>query len=319
MQAVRIVNGALKPEEAEMPQPGDGQVLIRVVYAGINRADLFQVEGNYPAPEETQMIPGMEVSGVVEKAGAGVAHVKAGDCVAAWMSGGGYADYALAYASHCIKVDEGELENAAALPEALITNWMALKEKAQLMHGETVLIHAAASGIGLIGIQMAKQFGARVIATAGSEEKCRACETLGAETINYRREEVAARVKALTGGKGVNVLIDVLGGKVIAENLKCLTQEGRMVSLAFLEGPRTEGSLGAILTKNITWCGMTVRSQPKPRKDAIFLKIQDLWPAVASGAIRPRIDSVFDLKEAEKAHARMRERLHIGKILLKVR
>lgn len=319
MLAALIEEGKLILNEMDIPAPSFGHVLVRVAYAGVNRADLFQVEGKYPLPEETQMIPGMEVTGDVSAIGEGVTSLKVGDRVAALILGGGYAEYAVADAQHVIKLEGYEIRQAAALPEALLTNWLAMVEKAKLQKGETVLIHAGASGIGTIGIQMAITMGAHVVATAGGREKCAFLNSLGASAIDYKTEDVLLRIDEVTRGHKIDVIIDVLGGDYIEKNMKALRPGGRMVSLAFLDGPKTSASLGMLLTKNLSWYGTTLRGQSVAEKAEMFKKIkQTVWPHVLAERIIPRVDAIFALEEVEKAHEHMRQRLHIGKILLEM-
>ncbi|MFO1241619.1 MAG: NAD(P)H-quinone oxidoreductase [Rickettsiales bacterium] len=320
MLAALIEKGKLILNEMEIPAPHYGEVLIHVHYAGVNRADLFQVEGKYPLPEATFMIPGMEVAGEVAALGEGVTGLKVGDRVAALTGGGGYAEYAVAHAEQTFLLsDKHAYRDMTALPEALLTYWLAMVEKAHLHEGETVLIHAGASGVGSIGIQMARELGAHVIATAGGAEKCAYLQSIGADAIDYTKEDVLARIDEINRGRKVDVVIDVLGGDYLAKNMKCLRSGGRMVSLAFLDGPKTSDSLGMMLTKNLTWYGATLGAQSHFAKADMFQKIrQSLWPAVEAGRIKPRIDAVFPLEEVEKAHFRMRERLHIGKIILEM-
>lgn len=319
MLAALIDQGKLIINEMDVPAPSFGHVLIKVSYAGVNRADLFQVEGKYPLPEETLMIPGMEAVGEIVALGEGVTNVRVGEKVAALMTGGGYAEYAVADSQHLIKIENYDERRAAALPEALLTNWLAMMEKAHLKRGETVLIHAGASGIGTIGIQMAISMGAHVVATAGGKEKCAFLNSLGASAIDYTSEDVLTRIQELSRGHMLDVVIDVLGGEYIEKNMKALRTGGRMVSLAFLNGPKTSASLGMLLTKNITWHGTTLRAQRASDKAEMFKKIKEtVWPHVLAGRIIPRVDAVFPLEEVEKAHEHMRQRLHIGKILLEL-
>ncbi len=324
MRACRIVTCAggqrLENTHLPIPQPSAGEVLIRVSHAGLNRADIFQTQGSYPLPEETDMIPGLEVAGVIVATGEGVRHVKKGDAVCALLSGGGYAEYCLAPAGQILPVPAGlGLKEAASLPEALATVWLALVEIARLGDGERVLIHGGSSGVGLAAIQLARLLGARVFATAGSAEKCRACEALGAIAIAYRKEDFVIRVKEETGERGVDVVLDMVGGSYVSRNIRALAYGGRMVSLAFLDGAVAEVNMAGLMMKNLIWSGMTLRSQSPEHKAAIMAALADrIWPEIAAGRWHTLIDRVYPLEEAEKAQKYMQESLHIGKILLSI-
>ncbi len=324
LSAMRIDPERQQLVATELPPPAcaPGQVRIRPRFAGVNRADLLQVEGRYPLPEEQDMVPGLEVAGEVDAVGEGVTHYAPGDRVCALLEGGGYAGYALADARHCLPVPDAlSFEQAAALPEALATAWYGLIELAELQPGETVLIHGGSSGIGHLAIQLARHLGAQVITTVGSVEKQPFCEKLGAQTLIYTEhapDTFAASVKALRDG-GVDVILDVLGGDYIAANLSCLRYKGRLVSIACMQGGNISFNMAGLLMKNLRWYGMTLRSQSPDTKAAIITAIQQrLWGAVAAGQIVPYIDSEFTLADAVQAHERMHSRQHQGKILLRL-
>jgi NADPH2:quinone reductase len=294
-------------------------VLIRVAYAGLNRADLFQVAGHYPAPKESQMVPGLEVSGTIEALGEGVTHLHVNQPVFALLTGGGYAEYCIAAAGVTAPVPDGySLQEAAALPEALLTNWLALVHLGHVQPGQTVLITGGSSGIGTFAIPMLRELNARPIALAGSPEKQEICRTLGAEPVDYRSASLIEDIQQ-SAPQGVDLVLDMLGGPFIETAMQALRQGGKLISIAFLQGSRLDMNAGRLLMKNLHWMGMTLRSQPLEMKCRL---LEDacarLWPALTAGRIRPVLDEVFPLEMAEKAHARMQQRLHIGKILLEV-
>lgn len=318
-----IINSTHKPyqlKQRELPMlvPQPGEILLRVAFAGLNRADLFQLQGLYPLPEETALVPGMECSGIVESVGANVTDFKPGERVCGLMTGGAYAEYATIPAVQSWKLpDDLSLENAAALPEALATIWLALFRTANFKPGETVLMHGGGSGIGTALIQVVKLYGGKVIVTAGTPEKCAACEKLGAVAINYREQDFLEEVKKLTDGKGVDIIIDIVGGEYVEKNLRALAVKGRMVSLSFLQGAKITANIGQLLIKNLRWEGITLRSQPTESKGEIMSEIaRDLFPKLEAGLYKPIIDRIFPAREAEKALFRMQESLHLGKILL---
>lgn len=321
MHAWRIAAGnaeALESVTLPVPQPKAGEVLIKVAHAGVNRADLFQRQGSYPAPIETQHVPGLEVAGEVVALGADAYGANLGDKVCALLIGGGYAEYCTAPAAQLLPIPPSlTSREAAGLPEALATAWLTLVETAHLKTGERVLIHGGSSGIGTLAIQIARALGASVITTAGSPEKCHACEGLGAKTIHYRTQDFLKEVKEMTGGTGVDVILDMVGGAYAERNLRALAPRGRMVSIALLGGAEATIPLGGLLMKNLSWHGITLRSRSDAEKAATLSQIrQNLWPHLLSGQIMPVIDSVYPFAEVEKAHARMQEGLHIGKIIL---
>lgn len=326
MRAMEILNpgqnGRLGVCETAIPEPKPHEVLVKVACAGVNRADVFQKQGSYPPPENASPLPGLEVAGEIAATGPAVTQWRVGEKVCALLSGGGYAEYAVAHAGHILPVPKGwTLEEAAALPEALFTVWMALHDDAGLQAGEHILIHGGASGVGMIAIQYAAQLGATVYATAGTPEKCAACESWGAgQAIHYRQEDFVKAIKSYTHGKGVNVVLDMVGGDYITRNFKVLAPEGRLISIAFLGGSRLEHlSAGALLLKRLTWKGATLRARSDDKKSSYAQAIHAaLWPKLEKGVIKPVIDSVYPLENAEKAHQRMEQNLNIGKIVLQV-
>lgn len=310
---------ALIPGTRPLPRPQAGEVLIRVAAAGVNRPDVIQRQGHYPPPAGASDILGLEVAGVVTALGAGVADVAVGDAVCALVSGGGYAQYCTAAAACCLPIPRGyDMVRAAALPETFFTVWHNLFQRARLQPGETILVHGGSSGIGTTAIQLAKTFGARVLTTAGSEEKCRACEALGAErAIDYRTEDFAEVVAQMTGNKGVDVILDMVGGDYLPRNVKSLATEGRLVIIAFLKGARVELNFMPIMLKRLTITGSTLRVQPIAAKAAIARDLRDkVWPLLESGRVAPVVHARFALDEAGAAHQLMESSAHIGKIIL---
>jgi putative PIG3 family NAD(P)H quinone oxidoreductase len=318
MQAVILDGGNYAIKEREKPTMAEESVLIKVAYAGVNRADLYQKQGKYPLPEHG--IPGMEVSGEVAACGRNVKHFTPGDTVCALMSEGGYAEYAAVPESLVLPVPPSiTLEEAAALPEACFTAWISLVWQGKLRAGETALIHGGGSGIGIIAIQLARLLGARVLATAGSEGKCAATARAGAEAINYREQDYVERVKQFTSGRGVDVIMDMVGGDYFARNLECLAHGGRLAIIAFIKGPEVTANLSPILLKHLTICGSTLRSRPVSEKGQLATEIRKtVWPHLEKSNIKPLVDKIFPLAQAEKALARMEEGLNIGKILIKI-
>ena len=312
------------PEVLEMatlpcPRPGPGQVLIAVAAAGVNRPDISQRVGTYPVPADASPIPGLEVAGHVLAIGAGVAGVAPGDAVCALVHGGGYASHALAEAGQVLPVPAGlSLSEAAALPEVAFTVEYNLMMRAGLSSGETVLIHGGSSGIGAHAIQRARAAGARVIVTAGSVEKCDWCRRIGADlAINYRKQDFVAEALAVTGGRGVDVVLDMVGGGYADRNLKALAEDGRCALISLQGGRRVEMDLEPMLRRRLTMVGATLRPLPPARKAAIALRLrQEVWPLVAAGAIRPHIHATFPLGAAAEAHREMERGTHRGKIVL---
>jgi putative PIG3 family NAD(P)H quinone oxidoreductase len=307
--------------EGPVPEPGPNDVLIRVRYAGVNRPDCIQRSGNYPPPPGASPIIGLEVGGVVVATGANVAAWRDGDEVCALTPGGGYAEYCVAPAGHCLPLPAGlSLLEAASLPENAFTVWHNVFERGRLAAGETILIHGGTSGIGYTAIQYAKAFGAKVIATVGSDDKAAFCRKIGADhAINYRTHDFVAEVAAITGKRGVEVILDMVGGDYIARNLRCIAIEGRLVIIAFLHGSRVEVDWMPIMLKRLTVTGSTMRASPVERKVAIAAALRErVWPLYASGRVLPVIHRVFPLAEAAAAHALMESSRHVGKIMLEV-
>ena len=326
MTAIEITSAGgpevLKPGTRPMPTPKDGEVLIEVHAAGINRPDVFQRKGHYDPPPGASDIPGLEVAGRVVAVGPGVTDLKAGDEVCALVAGGGYAEFCTAPAVQCLPVPAGlGMVEAAALPETSFTVWSNVFDRGLLKSGESLLVHGGSSGIGTTAIQMAKAAGATVFTTAGSAEKCEACLKLGADrAINYREEDFAAVVKEATGGRGVDVVLDMVGGDYIPRSISCMATDGRHVSIAFLRGSKTEIDFNRVMRNRLTLTGSTLRPRPIADKAAIASRLREhVWPKLSQGSIRPLIHSTFPLAEAAKAHALMESSEHIGKIVLVVR
>jgi NADPH:quinone reductase len=322
MRAIAITKpGApevLQPVEVPVPVPAAGQILIRVDWAGVNRPDALQRAGAYAPPPSASPLPGLEASGTVAAIGPGVSDWKVGDKVCALLPGGGYAEYAVTSAAHALPVPEGvSLKEAACLPETCFTVWSNVVMRGGLKAGERFLVHGGSSGIGTTAIQIAHALGARVFATAGSADKCAACIDLGAErAINYREEDF---VTVLTGEGGADVILDMVGGDYIARNLKALADDGRLVQIAFLQGPKAEINFAPMMSRRQTITGSTLRPQSDLAKARIAAELrQHVWPMIAAGKLRPVMDSEFALDEASKAHARMESSGHIGKIVLRV-
>ena len=311
----------LVPREMPVPEAGPGQVLIKVAASGVNRPDVLQRKGFYPAPKGHSELPGLEVAGTVAAVGAGVTRFKAGDRVMALTNGGGYAAYCLADDGVTIPIPAGmEDVTAAAIPETFFTVWHNVFERGALKAGETILIHGGTSGIGVTAIQLAKAFGARVITTAGSAEKCAACVSLGADrAIDYKHEDFAESIKAETQGRGVDVILDMVGGDYIDKNIRSLADDGRLVNIAYLNGSKAEIDFMRVMLKRLTITGSTLRVRTPEVKTAIARAVEEkCLPLVVSGKIKVLIDSTFPLAEASKAHARMESSEHIGKIVLVV-
>lgn len=309
----------LVPTKLPVPRPGHGQVLVRVVAAGVNRPDVVQRQGLYPPPPGAPETPGLEVAGEVVELGPGVDRIAPGDLVTALVAGGGYAEYCLVDAPLALPVPAPlSLEEAAALPETFFTVWTNVFDRAGLKAGERFLVHGGSSGIGTTAIQLAACFGARVFATAGTEEKCRVCERLGAErAVNYRQDDFVTAVRDATDGEGMDVILDMVGGDYVARNIACLRRDGRLVNIAFLKGARVEIDLLPVMLKRLTLTGSTLRPRPLEEKAAIADSLRSrVWPLLEAGRIRPVMDSRFPLIEADRAHARMESGTHIGKIVL---
>jgi len=321
MRAVVLRQGHCIAEECPVPECKPGEVLVKVAYAGVNRADLLQKQGKYPLPDQTPAIPGLEVAGEIVAFAQGASSFKIGDKVCALLSQGGYGEY-VAVPSALVLPLPGNLtlEVAAGLPEACFTVWISLVWQARIAAGETVLIHGGASGIGSLAIQIARFLGARAFATAGSAEKCALCERLGAEqVIAYRTQDYVAAVKDATSGKGVDVILDMVGGDYFERNLRALAPGGRLCIIAFQQGAKVVANLAPLLLQHLSIMGSTLRPRPLAEKAQIARELQEsLWEAVGKGGIKPVIDRIFPLEEAEKALLHMEQGLNLGKILLKL-
>jgi len=308
--------------EGPVPQPHAGDVLIEVAYAGVNRPDCAQRAGTYPPPPDASPILGLEVAGRIVALGAEVDGWHIGDEVCALTPGGGYAQYCTTPGAWCLPIPRGlSLEQAASLPENYFTVWNNVFDRARLAVGETLLVHGGTSGIGLTAIQLAKAFGATVIATAGSAEKVAFCLAVGADhAIDYRTQDFEAEVARITGKRGVNVILDMVGGDYAQKNLKCLALEGRLVQIAFLKGSRIECDWRHIMLKRLTVTGSTLRASPYERKAALARELKrEAWPLLERGELKTVIHTTFPLAAAPKAHALMESSEHIGKIMLAVR
>lgn len=304
-----------------LPAVRDGEVLIRVAYAGVNRPDVAQRQGSYPPPPDASPLIGLEVSGQIAALGAGVEGWAVGDAVCALCNGGGYAEYVAVPAGQVLPVPRGlSMLQAAALPETYFTVWANVVERGRLAAGETVLIHGGSSGIGLTAIQIAKALGAKVFTTVGNEDKARACRELGADlAIDYRRQDFVAEVAAATGKRGVDLILDMVGGDYIAKNLRCLAIEGRLVQIAFLQGSKVEVDWVQLMVKRLTFTGSTLRARPAAEKARLAQALRsEVWPRLEAGQLLPHIHREFDLAEAAQAHELMESSTHIGKIMLRV-
>lgn len=311
---------ALVPERRPVPVPGPDEVLIKVAAAGINRPDVMQRQGKYPPPPGASDIPGLEVSGVIVAAG-GSAELLVGRRVCALLPGGGYAEYAVAPAGQCLPVpDDYDLVEAAALPETLFTVWSNLFERAYVVEGDTVLVHGGTSGIGTMAIALCKLFDIAIIVTCGSDEKCLAAKAWGADhAINYRTQDYVEEVKRITGGQGVQAVLDMVGGDYVPRNIQCLAEDGRHVSIAVMSGPKAEVFIPAIMSKRLTLTGSTLRPRSVAFKSLVADELMRVvWTFIEQGKLRPAVDSRFPLAEAAKAHARMDAGDHFGKIVLTV-
>jgi putative PIG3 family NAD(P)H quinone oxidoreductase len=309
----------LRPGRRPTPAPGPHEVLVQVAAAGVNRPDILQREGKYAPPPGASDVPGLEIAGRVVARGTAVEDWSEGDLVCALVAGGGYAEYCLAPDVQCLPVPAGlDLVQAAALPETVFTVWTNLFERGRLSAGDSLLVHGGASGIGTTAIQMARARGARVFATAGTPEKCAACVRLGAErAIDYRREDFVAVVGEATAGRGVDVILDMVGGDYTPRNLACLAEEGRLVQIAFLRGARTELDLTRILQRRLTLTGSTLRARSIQEKGRLARAVREnVWPLIEAGAVRPVVHATFPLGAATDAHRLMEADTHIGKIVL---
>ena len=311
----------LVPEPRPVPAPRPGEILVKVAAAGVNRPDVMQRRGLYPPPKGAPDIPGLEIAGAVVACGDGVTRWKIGDQVTALVVGGGYAEYCVAVEGHALPVPAGlSATQAAAIPETFFTVWHNVFERGGLKAGETLLVHGGSSGIGTAAIQLAKNFGARVIVTAGSAEKCEACRRLGADVaVDYKTEDFVAAVKQATDGKGADVILDMVGGDYVERNYEAAAVEGRIVQIAFQGAAKATVNYMRLMLKRLHHTGSTLRSRSNADKTAIARAIEaKVWPLVAAGKVRPVIDKTFPLAEAAAAHARMESSQHIGKIVLTV-
>ena len=311
----------LLPAERPTPVPKANEILVKVAAAGVNRPDVLQRLGRYPVPPDASDLPGLEVAGEVVALGSSAKKFRIGDKVCALISGGGYAEYCVAPEVQALPVPKGlSLLEAASLPETFFTVWSNVYDRARLAPGETLLVQGGSSGIGVTAIQMAKATGNRVFATAGSDEKCAACVKLGADkAINYRTQDFGAEIKAATGGKGVDVILDMVGGDYVPKELKCLADDGRLVFIAFLRGPKAELDINELMRRRLTMTGSTLRPRPVEFKGEIANRLREkIWPLIEAGRIKPVIYRTFPLAQASEAHKLMESSLHIGKIVLAI-
>ena len=311
----------LRPCERPMPVPGAGEVLIRVHAAGVNRPDVLQRAGAYPPPPDASDLPGLEVAGEIVSGDLDGSDFKKGDLVCALAHGGGYAEYCVVPIGQCLPTPKGwSLLEAASLPETFFTVYGNVFDRAKLAAGESLLVQGGSSGIGVTAIQMATALGHRVFVTAGTDDKCRACESLGAERgINYRSEDFVEVVKSLTGGKGANVILDMVAGPYVNRELQCLADDGRLVIIALLGGASGEINFGEVLRRRLVITGSTLRPRPVTFKRHIAQQLRtQVWPLLESGRIKPVIYKTFSLEQAADAHALMETSTHVGKIMLQV-
>ena len=322
MKVIEIVEpggpSVLKSSVRSIPKPKRNEVLIKISYAGINRPDVLQRSGSYLPPPGASDLPGLEASGIIFAIGENVTNWEVGDEVCALLPGGGYAEYAVTQASHCLPVPTGmSLKQAAALPETLFTVWSNVFQRGGLKPNEKFLVHGGSSGIGTMAIQLANLFGSEVYATAGSDAKCSACEVLGAiRAINYNKEDFLEVIKSIGG---VHLILDMVGGAYIEKNIKALVDDGRLVQIAFLKGAKVELNFAQIMTRRLTVTGSTLRPQSDLSKSQIASELlEKIWPLLSTGRINPVINSVFDLNDVSSAHLLMESSKHIGKIVLKV-
>ncbi len=323
MTAIRIREPGgpevLQLETLPLPEPAQGEVLVRIAAAGVNRGDIVQRMGFYPPPKGVTETPGLEFAGTVVALGPGASKWAVGDKVCALVAGGGYAEYATVHESHALPVPDGfSMVEAAALPETIMTVWTNVFDRGRLKAGETLLIHGGTSGIGTTAIQMANAFGAKVYATAGSEEKARKCEELGARRgINYRNEDFVMVMGEMTGGTGADVIFDMVGGDYIQRNITCAARGGRIVNIAYQNGSVAEVNFLPMMLKQVTLTGSTLRARPLEEKTELTETVlREVWPWIKTGRVKPIVDTVFPLKDAGKAHERMETSAHIGKIIL---
>jgi NADPH2:quinone reductase len=308
----------LKPATRSVPDPKYGDVLIKIAFAGVNRPDALQRAGLYNPPPTASDLPGLEASGTIVRVGEGVSNLKEGDAVCALLPGGGYAEYATTPAAHCLPVPKGmSFKEAACLPETYFTVWSNVFQRGGLQAGERFLVHGGSSGIGTTAIQLASVFGARVFATAGSQAKCDACSALGAEVaLNYKDQDF---VEVMRQEGGANLILDMVGGSYIDRNIKALADDGRLVQIAFLQGPKAEINFAQMMTRRLTLTGSTLRPQSDLAKARIADSLKEtVWPLLDAGRIHPVMDSTFALEDADQAHMRMESSTHIGKIVLEI-
>jgi len=311
----------LKQATMPTPAPGAGEVLIKVEAAGVNRPDVLQRKGAYPPPPGASEIPGLEISGEVVALGEGASVWKAGDKVCALVAGGGYAEYCTAHETNALPIPDGlTMAEAAGVPETFFTVWTNVFERGALKPGESLLVHGGSSGIGTTAIQIASQLGSTVYTTAGSADKCAACESLGAErAINYREEDFVEVLKQATGKKGVDVILDMVGGDYIQRNIKAAARDGRIVNIAYLNGSKAEVDFMMVMLKRLTLTGSTLRIRPTADKAAIAGALRKtVWPLIEAGKVKPQLFKTFPLAQADKAHELMETSAHIGKIVLEV-
>jgi len=311
----------LQPVERPVPAPGAGEVLIKVAAAGVNRPDVLQRRGMYPPPPGAPSIPGLEVAGVIVATGSGVDAALIGQRVCALVAGGGYAEYCVAPYGQCLPIPEVlSMVEAAAMPETLFTVWTNVFERGYASEGETILVHGGTSGIGTMAIRLCKLFGLTVIVTCGSDDKCAAAITLGADhAINYATQDFVDEVARITAGKGVELILDMVGGDYVPRNLQCLAEDGRHVTIAVQRGVKAEVNIAAVMVRRLMLTGSTLRARPVDFKTHVADELQRVvWPYVEGGRLRPVMDTSFPLAEAAAAHARMEAGAHVGKIVLTV-
>ncbi len=311
----------LKPASTAIPAPGSGEILIKVAAAGVNRPDVLQRKGLYPAPADASPLPGLEVAGTVVASGSETRRFHEGSQVCALVHGGGYAEYCVAHETSALPIPDGlSAVEAACLPETFFTVWTNVFDRGGLRSGETFLVHGGSSGIGTTAIMLASTFGAQVFATAGSAEKCTACENLGADlAINYRNEDFVAATRQATDGRGVDLILDMVGGDYIERNIEAAADQGRIVQIAFLNGPIAEVNFAPLMLKRLTLTGSTLRIRTVDEKANIAQALENnVWPLIEAGRVKPVIHAQFPLDRAEDAHALMEDSNHIGKIVLTV-
>jgi NADPH2:quinone reductase len=323
MRAVEITKPGppevLKPADRPKPVPKANEILVKVAAAGVNRPDVLQRTGNYPVPKDASDLPGLEVAGEVVETGSNASLWKKGDRVCALVHGGGYAEYCVAPEVQALPVPKGlSMVEAASLPETFFTVWGNVYDRGRLAPGESLLVQGGSSGIGVTAIQMARATGNRVFATAGSDEKCAACVRLGAEkAFNYKTQDWSAEILAATGNKGVDVILDMVGGDYVPKELKCLADDGRLVFIAYLRGPKTEMNIDAVMRRRLTLTGSTLRPRTVEFKGYLAKNLREkIWPLIEAGKIKPEIFKTFPLEQAAEAHRLMESSQHIGKLVL---